>query len=911
MALTSGTHLGPYEILSAIGAGGMGEVYRAHDSKLGRDVAIKVLPEAFARDAERMARFQREAKVLASLSHPNIATIYGLEDSGSTGALVMELVEGPTLADRIKAGPIPVDEAVRIAKQIADALEYAHERGIIHRDLKPANVKVTNDDAVKVLDFGLAKALESDIASIDISTSPTISRMATMQGVLLGTAAYMSPEQAKAKSVDRRADIWAFGCVLYEMLTGKMAFTGESVTDTLAAVIKEEPDWSLLPPATPIQIRVLMQRCLQKDPKQRLQAIGDARISLDEVISGAPDPALAGAAGISAPLWRRALPWAIATLLLVTLGPVAFIHFRQSPAAPLKPVRFHIQLPEKTTFSVSGNFALSPDGQKLAFTAIGSDGVQRLWVRFFDSLEARPLSGADLGNTPTPPFFWSPDSRFIAFDAGAKLEKIDISGGPAQLLCSVPAGGAVGGSWNRDGVIIFAAAPGPVMRVSADGGTATAVTAIDPARGELTDTFPIFLPDGRNFMFNRIATTDETGVYVGSLDAKPEEQLQKRLRSGGGSFYVPSSDAGSGYLLSRVNGAILAQPFDAARMEPIGEPVALNEQPSIVSFSASSTGVLAYYTGIQVLSNPTGLSRGQLTWFDRQGKAIGVLGDTGLYRSLSLSPDGKRLAFERVDPQTGVRNIWLYEFARGVTTRFTFGTIWDSDPAWSPDGSQIAFSSLGSGSLDLFVKASNLSGTSQLLFKSNGYKLPTSWSPDGRLLLYEIEFPQGVTQGSRHIWAVPLSSGRPDGQPIPVVVDKFGESHSRFSPDGHWVAYQSDESGIDEVYVQRFDVSAGAASSSSAGKWQVSKGGGSSPLWRGDGKELFYISQDGMAMAVEVSTKGDLLAGVPKALFRVPSGVSYWDVTSDGQRFLLPASSTPAPSTPFTVVLNWQAGLKK
>jgi len=654
-----------------------------------------------------------------------------------------------------------------------------------------------------------------------------------------------------------------------------------------------------------------LQRCLQKDPKQRLRDIGDARISLDEVISGAPDPAFAGTPQAAAPVWRRTLPWAIAALLLVTLGPIAFIHFRQSPAAPAKPVRFQIQLPEKTTFSVSGNFAISPDGQELAFTAIGSDGVQRLWVRSLDSLEARPLSGAVLGNSPTPPFFWSPDSRFIAFDAGGKLEKIDTSGGPAQLLCDLHAGAAVGGSWNRDGVIIFAAAPGPVMRISADGGTASPVTAIDSSRGELTDTFPIFLPDGRHFIFNRTATTDETGVYIGSLDAKPEEQLQKRLRAGGGSIYVPSSDAGSGYLLSRGNGAILAQPFDAVRMEPIGEPVALDEQPSIVNFRASSTGVLVYYTGIQVLSDPTGLSRGQLTWFDRQGRAIGVLGETGLYRSLALSPDGKRLAFERVDPQTGGRNIWLYEFARGVTTRFTFGTIWDSDPVWSPDGSQIVFSSLGSGSLDLFARASNSSGASQPFSKSNGYKFPTSWSPDGQFLLYESDSPQSVTQGSRHVWAIPLSSGRPDGQPIPVVVDRFGESHSRFSPDGHWVAYQSDESGIDEVYVQRFDVSAGAVSSTSAGKLQVSKGGGTSPLWRGDSKELFYISQDGMAMAVEVNTKGELQAGVPKALFRVPSGVSFWDVASDGQRFLLPAASTPAPSTPFTVVLNWQAGLKK
>ena len=408
MTLAVGTKLGPYEILAAIGAGGMGEVYRARDAKLGRDVALKVLPEAFARDAERMARFQREAKVLASLDHPNIASIYGLEDSSSTHALVMQLVEGPTLADRIKQGPIPVDEALRIAKQICEALEYAHERGIVHRDLKPANMKVTNDDAVKILDFGLAKALEGDASSIDISTSPTISRLATQAGVLLGTAAYMSPEQAKGKSVDRRADIWAFGCVLYEMLTGKMAFSGEAVTDTLAAVIRAEPDWSQLPAGTPVRVRVLLQRCLQKDPKQRLRDIGDARISLDEVLSGAPDPALAGTPRAASPLWRRALPWAVAALLLLALGPIAFLYFREP--APVPPALSRLEIPLPDQAKLNGIFALSPDGRQLAFVAAGSDGVQRLWMRPLDSLEARPLLGSE--SPQVPPFFWSPDSRF-------------------------------------------------------------------------------------------------------------------------------------------------------------------------------------------------------------------------------------------------------------------------------------------------------------------------------------------------------------------------------------------------------------------------------------------------------------------------------------------------------------------
>ncbi len=448
MPLATGSRLGPYEILALVGSGGMGEVYRARDAKLGRDVALKVLPEAFARDAERMARFQREAKVLASLNHPNIASIYGLEDSSTTHALVMELVEGPTLADRIKSGPIPISEALPIAKQMCEALEYAHERGIVHRDLKPANVKVTGDDAVKVLDFGLAKALEGDASSIDIANSPTVSRMATQAGVLLGTAAYMSPEQAKGKAVDRRADIWAFGCVLYEMLTGKMAFGGESVTDTLAAVIRAEPDWSRLPVGTPIRVRVLLQRCLQKDPKQRLRDIGDARISLDEVLSGTPEASLPGAAGIFAPLWRHALPSVVAVLAiaLVVLG-WAYQRALHAPASA-QLLRYQIFPPEKASFGTA--LALSPDGRHLAFTATGQDGRTRLWVRDLDTLASRPLPGTENATDP----FWSPDSRFLGFPTGNELERIDISGGAPQTICYLP-GLSYGGAWNQDGVIVF------------------------------------------------------------------------------------------------------------------------------------------------------------------------------------------------------------------------------------------------------------------------------------------------------------------------------------------------------------------------------------------------------------------------------------------------------------------------
>jgi hypothetical protein len=483
MAIQPGTHVGSYEILSAIGLGGMGEVYRARDLKLGRDVAIKVLPEAFARDADRMARFQREAKVLASLNHTNIASIYGLEDSDSTLALVMELVEGPTLADRIKSGPIPVDEAVRIARQIADAPEYAHEKSIIHRDLKPANIKVAADDTVKILDFGLAKALEDDAASVDISTSPTLSRLATMQGVLLGTAAYMSPEQAKAKTVDRRADIWAFGCVLYEMLTGKMAFHGEAVTDTLAAVIKEEPDWSLPPASTPPHVRVLLRRCLQKDARQRLRDIGDARIALDEVLTGSvSSPAAA------APMWHRVLPWAVASVATLAALAVAMVRFGQKPAALAPIQRFEIALPDPSIGAVG---VLSPDGTRWLMGAL--TGPNRLWVRRMDSLEAHPVEGTE-GADGIP--FWSPDSRFIAFGANGKLKVIDIEGGSPQILCSI--GQIVlGGSWTPDGKIVFGdptRAPG-LWEVPATGGESSPLPGLEHSANGGSDLLPVLLPD--------------------------------------------------------------------------------------------------------------------------------------------------------------------------------------------------------------------------------------------------------------------------------------------------------------------------------------------------------------------------------------------------------------------------------
>jgi serine/threonine protein kinase len=867
MSLAQGTRLGSYQIVAAIGAGGMGEVYRARDTKLDRDVAIKVLPEAFARDASRMARFGREAKVLAALDHPNIAAIYGLEDSGDRRALVMQLAEGPTLAERIARGSFPVEEALFIARQIAEALEYAHERGIIHRDLKPANVKVTAGNIVKILDFGLAKAVDSDKSAVDPSNSPTVSRMATQSGVLLGTAGYMAPEQAKGKSVDRRADIWAFGCVLYEMLTGAIAFNGETVTDTLASVIKEDADWSKLSPATPMRVRVLLQRCLQKDARQRLRDIGEARIALDDVLSGTKEP----------------------------LSPV-----REKSSTLSHLIRVQIPLPDNVALAPTGVFALSPDGRHLAFAGRSSDGVLRLWIRSLDSLEIRPLYGSE--SQQFLPFFWSPDSRFLAFDGGGKLRKIDIAGGPAQTVCET-AELVIGGAWGRDGVILFGQARGAIMRVSANGGSASPVTALDPSRKETWHCQPTLLPDGRHFIYLRGSYSFENaGIYVGSLDAKPEEQdLKMHVPTHVGPAYVPPSEASMGQLLFVRENTLIAQPFDANRFELAGEPVPLVKQlghvMTIGFFSASNNGVLVYRTGG---------AANQLTWFDQRGKRLGTAGDPAVYVSFALSPDGTRAVVSRPDVVNASLSLWLMDLARGTSSRFTFGTGLAPVGVWSSDSSRIIFP-YGPGShYELYQKSASGVKDQELLLESETPKLPRSCSADGRFLLYGT---LNVKTRSRELWVLPLEG---DKKPIPFAT-QFNCSEGQFSPDSCWVAYVSDESGREEVYIRTFSPDSGGEGE---GKWIISTGGGHEPRWSPDGKTLYYIAPDRKLMAVAITTNEVFRAGVPKALFQIAAFTGSgpfrqsWCVAPDGKRFLfaIPAEQRTAA---FDVVLNWQMGLNK
>jgi Tol biopolymer transport system component len=876
-----GKTLGHYEIESLLGAGGMGEVYRSRDMKLGRSVAVKVLPEAFANDSDRISRFEREAKVLASLNHPNIAALHGMEESGGKHFLVMELVEGDTLADILaKRGALPVDEALHIAQQIGEALEAAHEKGIVHRDLKPGNVKIKPDGVVKVLDFGLAMvAPASSGDSLAFEHSPTLSlEAATRAGVILGTAAYMAPEQARGKTVDKRADIWAFGVVLYEMLTGRRLFEGETVSDTLASVLKEEPEWNRVP----AKAQRLLRSCLQKDPKRRLHDIADARLLLEDERQ-------------SAPVQRKWLWPSAAALASLAAVLLAVVHFREEPAV-VAPVRFQIPMPEKVTLG-TGAFTLSPDGRYLAFAPIGADGVTRIWVRALDSLEARPLPGTEgAGNFPP---FWSPDSRFIGFAAGGKYKKVDVTGGPPQTLCELP--GTLGASaWNRDGVVLLTANPGGVLRVPEAGGVPSPVTTVDPSRQEIYHGKPSFLPDGRHFLYLRVSSNPEYGgTYLGSLDIKPEQQDRKRLLPGPiGVQYLPSSDPAIGYVLFLREATLMAQPFDNRKFELTGQPVPIAEQVGnngVISgfFSASDNGTLAYRSG--------GGAGRQFTWLDRQGKVLGRAGDLATYTNIALSPDGTRAVSIRPDAQ---RDLWLFEFARGLNSRFTFTASVETNPVWSPDGNRIAFASDRGGRFDLYEKSSNGAGEDELLFKSDQNKTPTSWSRDGRLLVYHSTDPKTKAD----LWAIPLEGDR---KPIPVLRTEFNELFGSFSPDARWIAYVSDESGGVEVYVRPFSPSSAAGTPTAAGKWQVSKGAAAArPSWRGDGKELYYVAANRQVMAVDVTTSPTFKAGLPQLLFDIGAN-PFGDVTPDGKRFLIAMPAVDNAQVAINVMLNWTAGLKK
>jgi Tol biopolymer transport system component len=915
MPISSGTRLGPYEILSAIDAGGMGEVYRAHDTKLGRDVAIKVLPAIFVNDPERLSRFQREARMLAALNHANIATIYGLEQSGGVTCLVMELVSGETLAERVKSGPLVIEEALKIAAQIAEALEAAHEKSIIHRDLKPANVKVTPEGKVKVLDFGLAKAFAGDAANDDPSNSPTLSAAATMQGVILGTAGYMSPEQARGKACDKRTDIWAFGCVLYELLTGRQAFQGETATEILAAVLKEEPDWKTLPVSTPTKIRDLLRRCLQKDKSQRARDAGDLRIEIEEALAAPATAELTAVAEGTSSLGRRTLVLSLATLFLgAAVTGIAIWNLKPAPAPPPRPEsRFTITLPPGQQLAVPESgpaVALSPDGTHLAYVA--REGLtEQVYLRAIDSLEARPIPGTEAatgGITAIEPFF-SPDSQWLGFFAGGKLKKVSVSGGAALTLCDVTNSGGV--SWGSHGMIAFASGVLPFLQqVSDTGGAPQPLTRLE--KGEINHGWPDFLPSGKAVLFAVTPTSSGNTWTNAHIAVQSLGTVEHRNLIDGGMYphYAPS-----GHLVYVQGGTLMAVPFDPQRLAvtgaavPIIEGVLQSTGNGDAQYSFSATGSLVYVPGAFQSAQL------KLVWVNRNGSEQPVAAPAHAYLNPRISPDGRRLAVGIAEQE---RQIWLYDLSRETMTRFTFQGDNNVTPFWTPDGRRIVFISNKEGPRNLFWQLADGSGGLERLTTSEFTQIPGSWSPDGQLLAFsEVNGATGydiwvlrlgdTSQGS--VQAPSATSGQVR-KAQPFLQTKFNEAAPQFSPDGHWLAYVSDESGRKEIYVQPYP--------GPGGKWQISTEGGVEPLWNRNGRELFYRSGKKM-MAVEIVTKPSFSPGTPKVLFEgqyqsLPTiSTPNYDVSPDGQRFLMlkPVEQVQAAPTQINVVLNWFEELKR
>jgi eukaryotic-like serine/threonine-protein kinase len=888
-----GKTLGHYSVSTLIGRGGMGEVYQAKDQKLGRDVAIKVLPEEFARDADRVARFQREAKLLASLNHPNIAAIYGLEEFSGTSFLVLELVEGETLADRIKAGPIPVEESLKLALQIAEALEAAHEKGVIHRDLKPANIKVTPDGKVKVLDFGLAKAFAGDREEANLSNSPTMSGAATQQGVILGTAAYMSPEQAKGKTVDKRADIWAFGTVLFEMLTGKAAFPGEEVSEILASVIKGDANLDLLPANIHPRVWEVLTRCLQKDLKKRYPDIANARYEIEQVLAD-PNGVFVQPTVISKPRkkMRVDMSW-IALAIAITAIIVGISVWYLKPSEPRQIVRFDYELPEGQQFSNLGiqtSLAVSPDGKQIVYST-----PKGLYLRFVDELNAKLIAGTE-GDTRQP--FFSPDGKWIGYfsPTDRQLKKISINGGVPMKLCSISA--LYGVSWNVDNTIVYGQAPGDIMRVSASGSTPESLVKAKTG----ATLFPHVLPDGKSLLYSDAGAPAQGHVMARSLKSAEAKGLFPGfvvgyLRTGHIIYAQPNDDN------------LYAIPFDPDTLEVEGEygPVCIIKgvMGHGMQSAVSDAGTLVYIQGTSVDSS---IQR-TLVWVNRHGKEEPVSAQPNDYHHPAISPDGTRLAITKVDGAN--YDIWVWDFLReSWAARLTRDTGIDVCPVWTPDGKKVVFTSSRRGGYSIYWKAADGTEEDEELASLSGRQIfPWSWSKDGETLILQ-------EQGGSGLVGIGTLSMRGEKAVKPLLQEDYYEGQPAVSPDGRWMAYQSDEFGRREIYVCPFP-------NVNKGKWKVSTDGGSSPLWSPNSLEICYRNDDSV-MAVSIKTEPTFSVGKPEKLFSgtyvtAASGdVPPWAISPDGKRFLMlkpaqPAGKAPASEAPrrITIVVNWLEELKR
>jgi eukaryotic-like serine/threonine-protein kinase len=884
MTLSPGTRLGPYELVAPVGAGGMGEVYRAKDTRLDRTVAVKVLPSHLSASAESRQRFEREAKTISQLSHPHICALYDVGREGETEYLVMEYLEGETLSDRLLKGPLAFEQVFRYGIEIADALDKAHRQGIVHRDLKPGNVMLTKS-GVKLLDFGLAKAIaptgRSSGSSLTALPTQAGSNL-TQEGTILGTFQYMAPEQLEGKEADARTDIFAFGAVLYEMATGRKAFSGKSQASLISSIMGSEPPAvSTIAPMTPPAFDRVVRTCLAKDPDDRWQTAHDVMLELKWVAEGG------SAAGVLAPVvakrkTRERLAWGAAALFASMAAAATIGYVSRGPKAVL-PTRVSILPPEGTTFSpMDGPVVLSPDGRRVAFAADDSEGIGALWVRSLDSLQAQKLEGTGSAYDP----FWSPDGRFVGFGS-SELKKVEVSGGPPQTICEMTDGR--GGTWNRDNVVLFAkTGASPIFRVPAGGGVPEQVTVLDKSRQETGHWRPQFFPDGKHFLYlAKSAQPQLSGIYVGSLDSKERSRVADVDAT---TFY-----GAPGYLLFVRERTLLAQPFDIRRFKLTGDPIPVARDVSYVTtwgaaaFWASESGALAY-------QSPGQLAR-RLMWYDRTGKPLQQLGSDGEYRNdPRISPDGTRLAISRLDPETRSPDIWILEIARGSASRLTYDPSRDAAPIWSPDGSQIVFTSNRNGVSNLFQKPSSGGGTEELLLPSELTCEPQDWSPDGRYILYRVDEPKRKND----LWLLPLTGEK---KPTVFLATPFREQDGRFSPDGKWVTYSSDETGRLEVYVQPFPAT--------GAKWQISSKGGNSPRWASAGKEIIYYEPASASrQVVEIRTTPTFHASVPKMLFPNP-GVAGSDVPPDGQRLLLNMPSEETKPSVMTLVFDWTAGLKK